>query len=224
MTIDVSISITLKAGGRSFTLNEQLLSESGRLTIMGPSGCGKTVLLRCIAGLLCPDQGHVCINGHMLFNDAQGINLPARMRRIGYVPQDYALFPHLTVRQNIAFAAKSGWRNPARQVHTPELDRWLSTFALEPIADHYPGQISGGQRQRTALARALMRQPDMLLLDEPFSALDPSLRKHVRGELKPHLQTLAMPVILVSHDAADLALLDGAVHRMDMQLFEKIYQ
>ncbi|MBV1777348.1 ATP-binding cassette domain-containing protein [Burkholderiaceae bacterium DAT-1] len=214
MTIDVSIRITLKAAGRSFTLNEHLQSESGRLTIMGPSGSGKTVLLRCIAGLLRPDAGHVRINGQTLFDQGQRINLPARARRIGYVQQDYALFPHLTVRQNIAFAAQSGWRNPGRQWQSPELDRWLSTFGLTQLADHHPHQISGGQRQRTALARALMSQPDMLLLDEPFSALDPALREHVRNELKPHVQALAMPVILVSHDAEDLAFLGGTVHQM----------
>ena len=126
---------------------------------------------------------------------------------MAYLFQDHALFPHLTVRQNIGFALRRGWLNPGHQ-HTHErIERWLDAFALRPQADQYPAELSGGQRQRTALARALVTEPRALLLDEPFSALDPALRNTMRHELLALQRQLQVPMIVITHDPEDAALL-----------------
>jgi len=130
--------------------------------------------------------------------------LSAQERRLGYVFQDYALFPHLTVRQNIAFGLRRGWLNPARSFADAAVERWIATFHLGAVAGHYPHQLSGGQRQRTALARALVNGPDALLLDEPFAALDKALARRLRGELKELQAQLRVPMLLITHDDDDL--------------------
>ena len=137
-----------------------------------PSGAGKSLTLRAVAGLLRPDAGRIDINGRALFDSAQGICLPPQSRRVAYLFQDYALFPHLTVAQNIAFGMRRGWHNPPRKQVSEQARRWVDAFELGAIVGSYPSEISGGQKQRVALARALMLEPDILLLDEPFSALD----------------------------------------------------
>jgi len=118
--------------------------------------------------------------------------------------QDYALFPHLTVRQNIAFGLRRGWLNPARSFTDPAVGRWIGSFHLDAVAGHYPHQLSGGQRQRTALARALVNGPHALLLDEPFAALDKALAKRLRAELKELQEQLRVPLLLITHDDDDL--------------------
>jgi molybdate transport system ATP-binding protein len=125
--------------------------------------------------------------------------------------QDYALFPHLTVRQNIASGLRRGWLNPARSFTDAAVERWIAAFHLEPIAGHYPHQLSGGQRQRTALARALVINPTALLLDEPFAALDKALRQRLRQELKELQEQLRIPLLLITHDDEDLRLLANDV-------------
>jgi molybdate transport system ATP-binding protein len=119
--------------------------------------------------------------------------------------QDYALFPHLTVRQNIAFPLVRGWLNPRRRYHHEQIDYWCEAFQLAHLADQYPHELSGGQKQRTALARALVTQPRALLLDEPFAALDPGLRARMRGELKDLQHRLQVPMVLITHDPEDAA-------------------
>jgi molybdate transport system ATP-binding protein len=151
------------------------------------------------------------VNGRVLFDSARGIHLPPRERALGYVFQDYALFPHLTLRQNVAFARRRGWFNPSRAPRDPEAERWIRALHLEGVADHYPHQISGGQRQRTALARALVNQPRALLLDEPFAALDPALRTHLRRELRALQEELLIPTLLITHDTEDAAQLGREV-------------
>jgi molybdate transport system ATP-binding protein len=139
-----------------------------------------------------------------LFDANAGIHLSPQRRRIGYVFQDYALFPHLSVRQNVGFGLQRGWRNPVRGSRIPAVEQWLQAFRIEHIGDLLPAQISGGQRQRTALARALVTQPQALLLDEPFAALDHQLRAHLRQELETVLDHTGIPLLLISHDPEDL--------------------
>jgi len=157
-----------------------------------------------IAGLLQPDRGHIRFQGQTLFDSQVGIALAARRRGFGYLFQDYALFPHLNLRQNVAFGLQRGLFNPgARQTH-PEVEHWLRRFELSELAGLHPYQLSGGQRQRTALARALVSRPRALLLDEPFAALDPELRERMREELQGLLQELQLPMLMITHDSEDL--------------------
>ena len=170
------------SGDRHFALDVDVTSRSKRIALFGPSGAGKSLTLRAVAGLLRPDAGRIDINGRALFDSAQGICLPPQSRRVAYLFQDYALFPHLTVAQNIAFGMRRGWRNPPRKQVSEQARRWVDAFELGAIVGSYPSEISGGQKQRVALARALMLEPDILLLDEPFSALDSQLRGKMRQE------------------------------------------
>ena len=156
------------------------------------------------AGITLPDSGWVRVAGRALFDGAAGLNLSPQQRQVGYVFQDYALFPHLTVRQNIAFALRRGWRNPLRREPLPEADRWIEQFGLQDVAAQLPHQISGGQRQRTALARALVTRPTALLLDEPFAALDKALRHRLREELLELQMSLQLPLLLITHDEDDV--------------------
>jgi molybdate transport system ATP-binding protein len=196
-----------------FTLDLAFASDARRLALIGPSGAGKTQTLLAIAGLTRPDRGHVRVAGHTLHGD--GHALAPQQRKLGVVFQDYALFPHLTVRQNVAFGLYAGWRNPARAVRAAAVERWLEEFELAPLADARPERLSGGQRQRVALARALVGEPRALLLDEPLTALDAALRRRLRAELARWTARLALPTLLVTHDDDDLAELADAVVRVE---------
>jgi molybdate transport system ATP-binding protein len=157
--------------------------------LFGPSGAGKTTLLRMLAGLDRPSQGAIVFRGDVWFDAERGVCLPPQQRRAGYVAQDYALFPHLTVAANVAYAAQSG-----------KGAEYLATFGLAGMADRYPSTISGGQRQRVALARALAAEPNLLLLDEPLSALDAAARERTRRQLRELLAASGVPCIVVTHD------------------------
>lgn len=202
--IDLAVQKTLTSAARVFSLDVAVRSDSRRVVLYGPSGAGKSLTLRAIAGLLTPDRGRIVLGGRTLFDHAEGVNLSARKRRVGYLFQDYALFRHLTVAQNIAFGLKRGWLNPSRRTHDPRVQHWIDAFELGPVAANYPSQISGGQRQRVALARALIAEPSMLLLDEPFAALDPALRTRMRSELAALQQRLDVPMLMITHDPADV--------------------
>ncbi|MFC3460123.1 MULTISPECIES: ATP-binding cassette domain-containing protein [Massilia] len=203
MHFDIDIQKTLRSGKRDFRLDLRLQSNSRRVVIFGPSGAGKSLALQAIAGLLRPDSGRIAVGGALLFDAARKIDLPPQARRMGYLFQDYALFPHLSVRQNIAFGQARGWRNPGREVRSEAVERWLAAFRLAHLAHQLPAELSGGQRQRVALARALVAQPAALLLDEPFAALDPALRAGLRTELDCLQRELSLPMILITHDLAD---------------------
>ncbi|RZI58479.1 MAG: ATP-binding cassette domain-containing protein [Rubrivivax sp.] len=205
MSFEVRIRKQVEGGGRRFELDVAFSTDARRTVIYGPSGAGKSLTLQAIAGLLKPDEGTIYVDGHPVFDSGSRIDVPARERRLGYLFQDYALFPQLTVRQNIAFALKRGWLNPSRHEGGEAVDRWIQAFELERVAQQRPHQLSGGQRQRTALARALVNEPRALLLDEPFSALDPELRGRMRTELDTLLERIGMPMLMITHDPEDLA-------------------
>ncbi|MGF6710891.1 molybdate transport system ATP-binding protein [Luteibacter sp. W1I16] len=209
MSVDVAIRTTLRADDRHFDLDVSFVSEHRRIVIYGPSGAGKSLTLRTMAGLLTPDAGHVRVDGRTLLDVAAGVNLPARDREVAYVFQDYALFPHLTVAQNIGFGLARGWLNPRRRAHDDRVRRWIETFELPVVADSYPVRISGGQRQRVALARALAAEPRLVLLDEPFAALDPALRGRMRAELMALQARLDLQLLVITHDPADVEAMDG---------------
>lgn len=204
MALQVDIAKHLEAGDRAFALEVAFSSSSRRIALYGPSGAGKTLTLRAIAGLLRPDRGRIALGERALFDAARRIDLPPQQRHVAFLFQDYALFPHLTVAQNVAFGLAPGWRNPRRGATHAEAERWIDAFGLREIRAHYPAEISGGQRQRVALARALATRPDIVLLDEPLSALDPGLRQRMRAELRALQTSLDVPMLVISHDVEDV--------------------
>ncbi len=205
MSLTLRLQARVSSGPRTFRLDIDWQTSAQRIVIHGPSGAGKSLTLQALAGLLRPSAGRLAIGDTVLFDHTAGIDLPARQRQLGYVFQDYALFPHLDVRQNVAFGLQPGLRNPLRGARDPRVEHWLDALGLRLVAAQAPHTLSGGQRQRTALARALVSSPRALLLDEPFSALDPALRSRMRDELEQLLDQLRLPLVLISHDAEDLA-------------------
>src|SRR5690349_14410171 len=183
---------------RSFGLRLSL-DVDATIALVGPSGAGKTPVLRAIAGLVTPASGRIASGGEVWFDSARKISLPPDRRRVGLVFQDYALFPHLSVRQNIEYARRR------------KADEYLDRFSIRHLERARPPDLSGGERQRVALARALARDPDVLLLDEPLSALDTHTKAGVRSELNDLLRGLGIPVLLVTHDFEDAAALADRV-------------
>ncbi len=179
--------------------------------LFGPSGSGKTLTVKAIAGLLRPDAGRIIIGGSILFDHQQNIDIPARRRNIGYVPQDYALFPHLNVADNLGFGLPKRWPGWWDREDRRRVTEFLEIFELTNLSASLPRDLSGGQRQRVALARALIRNPKLLLLDEPFSALDALLRAKMRQELLKIQERFSIPVILITHDPEDVAALARTV-------------
>lgn len=169
------------------------LPATGITAILGPSGSGKTTLLRLLAGLETPVRGSIQVAGTTWFDSVGKIDKPVQQRGVGVVFQDYALFGHMTVAANV------GFKLPRKQ-RTERVSDWLAQLHLEDFADRYPHQLSGGQRQRVALARALVREPDLLLLDEPFSAVDAHLRQRLRSQLSAVVAAYQRPVLMVTHD------------------------
>ncbi|AWH37376.1 ABC transporter ATP-binding protein [Stenotrophomonas sp. ZAC14D1_NAIMI4_6] len=214
MWLDLQVHRPMQAASPQFVLDVALQCRQRQVVLFGPSGAGKSLTLKAVAGLLRPWHGHVRLQGQVLFDSAAGVNLPPQQRRLGYVFQDYALFPHLSVRQNVAFGLHRGWLNPRRAVRNDAVERWLQAFRIDHVADLLPSQVSGGQRQRTALARALVTQPQALLLDEPFAALDHDLRQHLRQELEAVLDETGIPLLLISHDPRDVEVFGQQVARV----------
>ena len=177
----------------SFRVNDNILG------LMGASGSGKSMTLKCIAGIETPDQGRIVLNGRVLFDSEKKINVPIQKRNVGYMFQSYALFPNMNVYENISVGLR------ARKVKDVDIvvQKVMQQFRIFELASRYPKQLSGGQRQRVALARLMAYEPDVLLLDEPFSALDEDLKEDLLRELKSELQ-ISKPVVFVSHNKEEV--------------------
>ncbi len=195
MAIDVCIKKKLKG----FTLDISFCSNGKSLGILGASGSGKSMTLRCIAGIQKPDQGRIVINDRVLYDSDKRINLPPQQRKIGYLFQNYALFPNMTVRQNIKIGMD--YSNGEKERRLKEL---ISRFQLEGLEERYPVELSGGQQQRVALARILAYEPDIIMMDEPFSALNSVLKEQLQQELLDLLQQYEKDVLIVSHSRDEI--------------------
>ena len=182
-----------------FDLDISFQVDDNILGLMGASGSGKSMTLKCIAGIETPDQGRIVLNGRVLFDSEKKINVPIQKRNVGYMFQNYALFPNMNVYENISVGLR------ARKVKDVDIvvQKVMQQFRIFELASRYPKQLSGGQRQRVALARLMAYEPDVLLLDEPFSALDEDLKEDLLQELKSELQ-ISKPVIFVSHDKEEV--------------------
>ena len=190
----MALSVDIKKQLGDFQLAVNFTTDNETLGLLGASGCGKSVTLRCIAGIMTPDEGHIELNGKVFFDSNKKINLPPQRRHVGFLFQQYALFPNMSVVQNIGSAI----RNKSRKAEiTAQL---IDTFQLQNIALNRPAQLSGGQQQRAALARILASEPELLLLDEPFSALDSYLKAQLEQELADTLNGFGGNVVWVSHD------------------------
>ena len=202
--IDVDLQLTVTDGTRRFDLAARFATNVPFAALYGPSGAGKSLTFQAIAGLLHPSRGHIRLDGRTLFDSAQGIDVPAPERRIGYLFQNYALFPHLSVRENVAFGLTSWRKRRLSADDTAHVDTLLRSFDLGAMADSRPSTLSGGQQQRVALARALACRPQVLLLDEPFAALNPMLRSAVRQDLATMQREWGIPVLMITHDIDDV--------------------
>ena len=210
------------SGDRHFALDVDVTSRSKRIALFGPSGAGKSLTLRAVAGLLRPDAGRIDINGRALFDSAQGICLPPQSRRVAYLFQDYALFPHLTVAQNIAFGMRRGWHNPPRKQVSEQARRWVDAFELGAIVGSYPSEISGGQKQRVAGAGADAGTRHPVAGRAVLGAGLAAARQDAAG-IDALQRRLDVPMLLITHDPADVEALadevfelrDGRVRRRD---------
>ena len=193
--MSLEVNVTKRFDG--FTLHAAFTAGDTATALLGASGCGKSMTLRCIAGIVRPDEGRIVLDGRVLFDSAQGIDLPPQQRNVGLLFQNYALFPNMTVEQNILCALKKEKDPAARRAACAEA---LRAMRLEELAKRLPGALSGGQQQRAALARILAAKPRILMLDEPFSALDSYLREEVEGEVGSLLAGFAGTALLVTHN------------------------
>jgi molybdate transport system ATP-binding protein len=207
--MDLSMRVALDGAAGRFVLDVDFAIDKGTITaVVGPSGAGKTTLLRVLAGLMRPDAGRVCVGGAVWSDEAQRIHLPTRRRSLGFVFQDYALFPNMTVRGNVEFALGRG-------ACSGVVDDLLRLVELDRLQCVYPNRLSGGQKQRLALIRALARRPSVLLLDEPLSALDAVMRRQLQGELRRLHASFGTTTIVVSHDTSEVLRLADRVLRLE---------
>jgi molybdate transport system ATP-binding protein len=196
----MALDVTVKKRRHDFDIDVSFSCMSGEmLVLVGPSGAGKTTIVRLIAGLENPDEGRVAWDDEIWMDSDKGINQPTRKRRLGYVFQDYPLFPHLTLGANAAFSSQDG----------TAVDRLMKRFGIHHLKEHRPDRVSGGERQRCAICQALAREPRVLLLDEPFSALDVATRRLLRDDIVELKGKLGIPMIYVTHDISEaLAIAD----------------
>jgi molybdate transport system ATP-binding protein len=193
----------LTSEGKTMLQVDTVVSEKELLCLFGHSGAGKTTLMRMLAGLNKPDKGHIEFNGQVWIDSGKKINLPPQQRNVGYMFHDYALFPNMTVRRNIEFAQKLK--------NAEEVEELLMLFGLENLQKQHPAKLSGGQKQRVALARALAAKPQLLLLDEPLSALDYEMRLNLQDEILKAHNLLSSVTLLVSHDLKEVEKLATSV-------------
>jgi molybdate transport system ATP-binding protein len=194
--INPLLSVDIEIQFREITLCPAFEAGPELIVIFGPSGAGKSVTLRALAGLVTPIKGQIRLGDREVFDAGKGINLPPQKRNVGYVPQNYALFPHRTIADNIGF----GLHDLPMKERDTRVQEFLGTMDLQKEQDRKPGEVSGGQQQRVALARALAPRPALLLLDEPFGALDEPIREHLRHEIRRLQRRYEIPIILVTHN------------------------
>jgi len=206
----------------TFELDVDISLSHGILVLVGPSGAGKTTILQCVAGLQTPSWGEINIHGKTVFSSERCQDVPIRKRRIGYVFQDYALFSHMTVEKNVMYGKpKKG--STSNKVLT--VSNVLEMLKIEHLRNRYPRQISGGEKQRVALARALMTEPELLLLDEPLSALDQDTRSTLQQELLKLQARWQIPFIVVTHDVQEAEMLGDQIIKLDQgkqEFFKKL--
>lgn len=215
MSVFVDIEKTLG----SFHLRVQFEAENETLALLGASGCGKSMTLKCIAGIEKPDRGRIMVDDVVLFDSEQNINLTPQQRHTGLLFQNYALFPNMTVAQNIRAGAN---RETDRTKRERAVSSVMERFELSPLAGQYPHQLSGGEQQRVALARILVSSPNILLLDEPFSALDSHLRFRLEQEVRQVIRSFGKTVLLVSHDRDEVFRMSDSIAVMDSGRIETI--
>jgi molybdate transport system ATP-binding protein len=195
------IHVDIKKSFGGFKLDVAFEADSEVVGLLGASGCGKSMTLKCIAGIVRPDEGRIIVDNAVLFDSEKGIDLSPQKRRVGLLFQNYALFPNMTVEQNILTVLKSGGgRSSGGENTAEEASRLMEKFHLQGLERHYPAQLSGGQQQRAALARIMAGRPSILMLDEPLSALDSYLRWQLEGELLQMLEEFDGPTLYVSHN------------------------
>jgi len=204
--IEIDVVKRIKTASGEVDMHAKVdIEKGGFCSLFGKSGAGKTTIMRLLAGLTDPDDGVITISGKTWYDKKNGINVPVNKRKCGFVFQDYALFPNMTVRKNIEYAS----------VNKSNIDMLIDMVGMTELKDRKPATLSGGQRQRVALARALAAEPEILLLDEPFAALDADMRNTLQNELKTIHDTLGVTTILVSHDKGEVFKLANKVYVMD---------
>lgn len=210
----MAIEVRIKKKFPDFCLDVEFQAEEEIFGVLGESGCGKSLTLKCIAGIETPDEGRIVLNGRTLFDSKKGVNLSPRERRVGYLFQDYALFPNMTVEENIAVGA--GGRPKSDLVRT-----YIERFFLTGLEKKYPSMLSGGQKQRAAIARMMITNPEILLLDEPFSAIDSYLKWQMEQQILDWLEQVHLTTLLVSHNRDEIYRLCekiGVIHEGKMQV------
>lgn len=211
--LHLDIAKEFKGGSKNFRLELKLeiCADFRRVVFFGPSGSGKTLALRMIAGLQKPDYGRIEVLDTLFYDSGKKFFLAPQKRHSGYLVQDYALFPHLTILQNVAYPGTGFFPRRVSASEAARAGEILERFGIAHLQNHLPGEISGGQKQRCALARAFNSSPKFLLLDEPFSALDPLMRLHMRDEINSLLSEMDLPAIIITHDPEDVVTFAGAL-------------
>lgn len=215
----MAIIVEIEKQAGDFFLQTSFEAGNETLALLGASGCGKSMTLKCIAGMEKPDRGRIILDGVTLFDSEKRICLPPQKRKTGLLFQNYALFPNMTVEQNIRAGAAAVRDRSAKKAAVQEM---MERFQIMELAKLYPSQLSGGQQQRTALARLLISQPDLLMLDEPFSALDTHLRLQMEQEVRSVIQSFGKTVLLVSHEKDEVFRMSDRIALMNSGKLEKI--
>lgn len=221
------LAFSIKKSFEGFSLDLSLTMGEELMVLFGPSGAGKSLTLKMISGLMTPDEGEVVIGGRRVFDPSRGVNVPIRERRVGYLFQDYALFPHMTVEENISYGIRGrggggGGSGRGGGGAGDKVKRLLELMRLAGLESRYPHELSGGQKQRTALARTLAVDPEILLLDEPFSALDYQVREKLRADLVNIHRVYPVPTVVVTHDLEEAFMLGDRISVVNEGRIEQV--